>query len=386
MAYANSDNVNRPSLLQVLGDTDIGLKAMWPLGNVLHLGLFTELWLINGTGAVGLDGSGTSAKFGGVGTIDLRGLESHVPLRFSLNTVYFLDNSSDVLGPTEDGARRARHAHRALRPRRQPRRPVPAPHRWRGPAGRRARAPVHRGVHRLPEQPPGIRLPHEQPQQRPVSGEHHGDSLDAHHRQPLLPVEARLLAARRGRHRDGRNERLHRGAGADPAVDALHRRRLGGGHAGPPAGHQDQDDREARRARGSEGARHRLRPREGQDRPGRGRHRDRPTAITPSSRRWRRARTASSATTCRRAPSASTSRPTGTSPEAATSTCRRTSRPCRSTARSRPCRASARSTGTCATPTPATPHRRRAGGAEGLGRQGAAHHDRPVRRLRSSTA
>lgn len=101
MAYANSDNVNRPSLLQVLGDTDIGLKAMWPLGNVLHLGLFTELWLINGTGAVGLDGSGTSAKFGGVGTIDLRGLESQVPLRFSLNTVYFLDNSSDVLGPTE---------------------------------------------------------------------------------------------------------------------------------------------------------------------------------------------------------------------------------------------------------------------------------------------
>jgi len=101
MAYANSDNVNKPSLLQVLGDTDIGLKAMWPLGNVLHLGLFTELWLINGTGAVGLDGSGTSAKFGGVGTIDFRGLESHVPLRFSLNTVYFLDNSSDVLGPTE---------------------------------------------------------------------------------------------------------------------------------------------------------------------------------------------------------------------------------------------------------------------------------------------
>lgn len=101
MAYANSDNVNAPSLLQVLGDTDIGLKAVWPLGNVVHLGLFSELWLINGTGAVGLDGSGTSAKFGGVGTIDLRGLESHVPLRFSLNTVYFLDNSADVVGPTE---------------------------------------------------------------------------------------------------------------------------------------------------------------------------------------------------------------------------------------------------------------------------------------------
>ena len=34
----------------------------------------------------------------------------------------------------------------------------------------------------------------------------------AHHRQPLLPVEARLLAARRGRHRHRRHEQLHRGA------------------------------------------------------------------------------------------------------------------------------------------------------------------------------
>jgi outer membrane protein OmpA-like peptidoglycan-associated protein len=101
LAYANSDTANKPSLLQVLGDMDLGLKYMAPVGNVLHLGLFTELWLINGTGAVGLDGNGTSAKFGGVGTVDLRGLESHTPIRFSLNTVYFVDNSSDVLGPTE---------------------------------------------------------------------------------------------------------------------------------------------------------------------------------------------------------------------------------------------------------------------------------------------
>ncbi|HEY8087189.1 MAG TPA: OmpA family protein [Polyangiaceae bacterium] len=101
MAYANSDTQNKPSLLQVLGDMDFGIKYMAPVGNVVHLGLFTELWLINGTGAVGLDGNGTSAKFGGVGTLDLRGLESHVPLRFSLNAVYAIDNSSDVLTTTE---------------------------------------------------------------------------------------------------------------------------------------------------------------------------------------------------------------------------------------------------------------------------------------------
>ena len=101
MAYANSDAANKPSLLQVLGDMNLGFKYVAPVGDIVRLGLFTELWLINGTGAVGLDGSGTSAKFGGIGTIDLRGLESHTPLRFSLNAVYFVDNSADVIAATE---------------------------------------------------------------------------------------------------------------------------------------------------------------------------------------------------------------------------------------------------------------------------------------------
>ena len=101
MAYANSDNQNKPSLLQVLGDMDFGIKYSAPVGSLVRLGLFTELWLLNGTGSVGLDGSGTSAKFGGIGTLDLRNLQSHVPLRFSLNAVYFVDNSADVLASTE---------------------------------------------------------------------------------------------------------------------------------------------------------------------------------------------------------------------------------------------------------------------------------------------
>ena len=100
-AYANSDTANIPPLLQVLGDTNIGVKYAAPLGDVFHLGLFAELWLINGTGAVGLDGSGTSAKFGGIGTLDFRGLESRVPLRFSLNADYMVDNTGDVVASTE---------------------------------------------------------------------------------------------------------------------------------------------------------------------------------------------------------------------------------------------------------------------------------------------
>jgi outer membrane protein OmpA-like peptidoglycan-associated protein len=100
-AYANSDAVNRPQLLQVLGDSNLGVKYAAPLGDVMHLGLFTELWLVNGLGSVGLDGSGTSAKFGALATADLRGLASEVPLRFSLNIVYSLDNTADVLTDTE---------------------------------------------------------------------------------------------------------------------------------------------------------------------------------------------------------------------------------------------------------------------------------------------
>jgi outer membrane protein OmpA-like peptidoglycan-associated protein len=100
-AYANSDTANSPSVLQVLGDTNLAVKYAAPIGDVFNLGLFTELWLINGTGAVGLDGSGTSAKFGGIGTLDFRGLESRVPLRISLNAVYSLDNTGDVIAQTE---------------------------------------------------------------------------------------------------------------------------------------------------------------------------------------------------------------------------------------------------------------------------------------------
>jgi outer membrane protein OmpA-like peptidoglycan-associated protein len=102
-AVANSDTANVPSLLQVFGDTNLAVKYVAPVGNVMHLGLFTELWLINGTGSVGLSGDGTSAKFGGIATADMRGLDSPVPLRFSANVVYAFDDTASVVTDTETG-------------------------------------------------------------------------------------------------------------------------------------------------------------------------------------------------------------------------------------------------------------------------------------------
>jgi outer membrane protein OmpA-like peptidoglycan-associated protein len=102
--YANSDTQNRPGLLQVLGDSNLGVKYVSRKGNYVNLGAFAELWLINGTGAVGLDGGGTSAKLGILSTIDLRGQVSssvHLPVRISVNAGYEFDNTATVLASTE---------------------------------------------------------------------------------------------------------------------------------------------------------------------------------------------------------------------------------------------------------------------------------------------
>ncbi|MBX3213974.1 MAG: carboxypeptidase regulatory-like domain-containing protein [Labilithrix sp.] len=100
-ALANSNPANRPSLLQVLGDSTFGAKAHGQLSNVFHVGGAFELWLVNGTGAVGLDGAGTSAKFRGLATADLRGADKPIPLRISTNLTYVLDNSGEVVAATE---------------------------------------------------------------------------------------------------------------------------------------------------------------------------------------------------------------------------------------------------------------------------------------------
>jgi outer membrane protein OmpA-like peptidoglycan-associated protein len=100
-AFANSNAANRPALLQVLGDSTLGAKAHGSLGKIFNLGGAFELWLVNGTGAVGLDGGGTGAKFRGLATADLRGATKPVPLRFSANLTYVLDNSGKVVEQVE---------------------------------------------------------------------------------------------------------------------------------------------------------------------------------------------------------------------------------------------------------------------------------------------
>jgi outer membrane protein OmpA-like peptidoglycan-associated protein len=100
-AYANSNAANRPALLQVLGDSILGAKVHGALGKIFNVGGAFELWLVNGTGSVGLDGGGTGAKFRGLATADLRGAAKPIPVRFSTNLTYVLDNSGRVVEDTE---------------------------------------------------------------------------------------------------------------------------------------------------------------------------------------------------------------------------------------------------------------------------------------------
>jgi outer membrane protein OmpA-like peptidoglycan-associated protein len=97
----DSDSANHPALLQVLGDSQLGLKAFAPLTGVFHAGGAAELDLVNGSGAVGLVGNGTGAKLRLLGTADLRELSTPFPLRISLNTTYTVDDTAEVLASYE---------------------------------------------------------------------------------------------------------------------------------------------------------------------------------------------------------------------------------------------------------------------------------------------
>lgn len=157
VTYANSDTANRPALLQVLGDTVLGTRYVAPLGDIFHLGGAADLWLVNGSGSVGLDAKATSARFVALATADLRGMlagSAAVQRQHRL-----LARQHRRCYPRHRGrAGPAHHAYRALWPWRQPRRPRRFPSRRGGSSGRRPGASICRVARRSSEQPPGLRV------------------------------------------------------------------------------------------------------------------------------------------------------------------------------------------------------------------------------------
>ena len=105
-ASATDNDQGRPQLLQVLGDTSIGLKGFMPHqpDQIFSAGAEAQLWLLNGTGGVGLDGSGTSFALRGLATLDLDNRVNEadrVPFRAHVNLGYKLDKSGALVEDVE---------------------------------------------------------------------------------------------------------------------------------------------------------------------------------------------------------------------------------------------------------------------------------------------
>jgi outer membrane protein OmpA-like peptidoglycan-associated protein len=105
--HATSDNRGRPQLLQVLGDTNIGVKGFMPHtpDGIFSFGGEAELWLLNGTGGVGLDSASTSFAIRALGTADLNNRSKpadRIPLRFHANVGYFVDNAGKIVNTVEN--------------------------------------------------------------------------------------------------------------------------------------------------------------------------------------------------------------------------------------------------------------------------------------------
>jgi outer membrane protein OmpA-like peptidoglycan-associated protein len=106
---ATSNSRSKPHLLQVLGDTTFNIKGFIPneRGQIFQAGGQAELYLLNGTGGVGLDGGGTSFAIRGMATAALDNAsnpEDAIPLRFHTNIGYYFDNSAKLVDEIEHTA------------------------------------------------------------------------------------------------------------------------------------------------------------------------------------------------------------------------------------------------------------------------------------------
>jgi outer membrane protein OmpA-like peptidoglycan-associated protein len=113
--HANFNNQEVPQLLQVLGDTLLGIKAFQSVEPWLTLGGDFRIGVLNTVGNIGPVLSALSFGFRGNLSADLRQIEEPVPFigRFTLD--YYFDNSSNLIEKLEN------QRYEALGPDRRPR-------------------------------------------------------------------------------------------------------------------------------------------------------------------------------------------------------------------------------------------------------------------------
>jgi outer membrane protein OmpA-like peptidoglycan-associated protein len=106
-SHANSNDRENPELLQVLGDTQLGIKAFHSVLPWLTLGGDLRLVVLNTVGSIGPVFNALSLGLRGNITADLRGLHDPVPLVLRGSLDYFFDNSANLVEDVE-AARYAR--------------------------------------------------------------------------------------------------------------------------------------------------------------------------------------------------------------------------------------------------------------------------------------
>jgi len=121
---ATGNSLSQPTVLQVVGDWNLGVKGFLPAkaDRIYSFGGELDLLLLNGLGGVGFDGGATGFTIRGLGTVDLTRRtdpKARIPLRFHANFAYQVNNSGNVLTdfettpPTEGG--RGRPVERPVR-------------------------------------------------------------------------------------------------------------------------------------------------------------------------------------------------------------------------------------------------------------------------------
>lgn len=100
-AGANSNPLEDPSLVQVIGDTTVGVKAFARVLPWLTVGGDFSVLFLNTVGDIGVVLDSTSFALRGNATADLRYLESEIPLVARLGLRYLFDRSERLISDVE---------------------------------------------------------------------------------------------------------------------------------------------------------------------------------------------------------------------------------------------------------------------------------------------
>ncbi len=98
-SQAFSDNFGSPSVIQVLGDSFVGLKGFMPrvADRIFSVGGFGQIRFLNAAGSIGVHTA--DLTLGALGTLDLSNRSDparRVPARFHANFGYLFDNSGSI--------------------------------------------------------------------------------------------------------------------------------------------------------------------------------------------------------------------------------------------------------------------------------------------------